>query len=271
MSLLTEFIQLKIKEVLSEGQIENAKISLPDVVNKLKDKVLIFFDTETTGFSPKINYTMITEIAAVAYDTMTGERLGQYSMRAKLSSDVNSRIERETQRKSARHGKYNSGLKAWDPKRKSIEDILSMTGYHSDTGEYKYEFDMMKEFSDFVNSFAGKNPILVAHNARFDMYQVGKALERHGLPKLNKYPVLDTMTLTKKYLFPLLDKLEKLKDPDAIKLVLLLKPGKSYQNRLKHLGDAFEISTKHWHSAIADTEQLAGILSSIMQFFEKKL
>ena len=39
MSLLIEFIQLKIKEVLSEGQIENAKISLPDVVNKLKDKV----------------------------------------------------------------------------------------------------------------------------------------------------------------------------------------------------------------------------------------
>jgi DNA polymerase III alpha subunit (gram-positive type) len=215
---------------------------------------------------------MITEIAAVAYDTMTSERLGQYNMRAKLSSDVTTRIDREKQRKNARRGKYNvDKLAPWDPKRKTIEDILDMTGYHSENAEYQYEFDMMKDFSDFVNSFANKNPILVAHNARFDMYQVGKALERHGLPKLNRYPVLDTMVLTKNYLFPLIDKLEKSGDPDAVKLVSSLKSGKSFQNRLKHLGDAFEVSTKHWHSAIADTEQLAGILSGIMQFFEKKL
>lgn len=267
MSLLREYIRMQIKE----GQIERSKLTLPDVVNKLKNKVLIFFDTETTGFSPKINYTMITEIAAVTYDTMTGERLGQYNMKAKLSSDVHNRMEREKQRKETRRGKFKTDkLTPWDPKRKTIEDILGMTGYHSEHDEYKYEFDMMKEFSEFVNSFAGKNPILVAHNARFDMYQVGKALERHGLPKINRYPVLDTMVLTKNYLFPLLTKLEKSQDPDAIKLVTSLKPGKTFQNRLKHLGDAFEVSTKHWHSAIADTEQLAGILSGIMQFFEKK-
>jgi len=272
MNVLREFIRLQIKQSLNEGQIEKGKLPLGDIVNKLKDRVLIFFDTETTGFSPKINYTMITEIAAVAYDTSTGERLGQYNMKAKLSSDVTSRIEREKQRKEARFGKYKiEKLKPWDKKRKTIEDILDMTGYHGEDDQYKYEYDMMEEFSRFVNSFSDKNPILVAHNARFDMYQVGKALERHGLPKISKYPVLDTMMLTKNYLFPLIDKLEKSNDPDATELINSLRLGKKYQNRLKHLGDAFKVSTKHWHSAIADTEQLAGILSAIIQFFERKL
>ena len=44
MSLLREYIRMQIKE----GQIERSKLTLPDVVNKLKNKVLIFFDTETT-------------------------------------------------------------------------------------------------------------------------------------------------------------------------------------------------------------------------------
>jgi DNA polymerase III epsilon subunit-like protein len=272
MSLLKQYIQLQIKDVISEGQIEKAKLPLPEVINKLKNRVLIFFDTETTGFSPKINYTMITEIAAVAYDTSTGERLGQYNMKAHLSSDVKSRIEREKQRKETRRGKYKQdNLTPWDPKRKTIEDILGMTGYHSEKDEYKYEYDMMKEFSDFINQFSSKNPILVAHNARFDMYQIGKALERHGLPKLSRFSVLDTMVLTKNYLFPLIDKLQKSNDPEAIKLTQSLKSGKSFQNRLKHLGDAFEVSTKHWHSALADTEQLAGILAAIISFFERKI
>ncbi len=38
--------------------------------------------------------------------------------------------------------------------------------------------------------------------------------------------------------------------------------------RLGHLGSAFEVSTEHWHSAIADAEQLAGITAAIIKFFE---
>ena len=262
MNLLKTYIKLVLREALEEGQIEKTLLTLDQVVDKIKNKTLIFIDTETTTLDPKKPFAQITEIAGVAYDTNTGERLGEFNMKAKLTSATLSRIEREKDLKA--RGKWTN------PDEKTIEELLGMTAYHTETVPYQEEKDMMEGFVDFINSFADRNPILVAHNARFDMYQIGKALERHKLPKMPTMPVVDTKALVKNYLHPLLSLMEKEGDPAAEPLILALRPKKFFINRLGDLGTAFQVSTKHWHSAIADTEQLAGILSALINFFEER-
>jgi len=261
MNLLKTYIKLVLRESLEEGQIEKTLLTLDQVVDKIKNKTLIFIDTETTTLDPKKSFAQITEIAGVAYDTNTGERLGEFNMKAKLTPATLSQIETE------------KGMKArgeWKEEHKTVEDLLGMTAYHTETVPYQEEAEMMEGFVDFINSFADRNPILVAHNARFDMYQIGKALERHKLPKMSIMPVVDTKALVKNYLQPLLSLMEKEGDPAAEPLLRVLRPKKLFVNRLGNLGDAFQVSTKHWHSAIADTEQLAGILSSLINFFEER-
>ena len=254
-----------IKLVIMEGQIERNLLTIQQVIDKLKDRVLIFFDTETTGLNPRSSKVMITEIAAVAYDTSTGERLGQYSMKAKLNQNV---LDAMAKQQAA----ADSGRPA-PPGFMPIRDILKMTAYHEGDIPYEDEKKVLEGYSEFINGYAGRDPILVAHNAKFDMYQVGKALERHGLPKITRLSVLDTMTLAGNYLHPMIVALEDLRptDPEIERLYTNLNQRGKWVKRLGHLGSAFEVSTEHWHSAIADAEQLAGITGAIIKFFENRI
>ena len=254
-----------IKSVILEGKLERKKLDLRQVVELIKNRVIIFFDTETTTLDPKRSFRLITEIAAVAYDTSSGERLGEYNKKAHLTDEVKKRIEKEKAR--VERGEKISGL--------AIEDILKMTAYYEGDVLFEDEKQMMQGFLDFVNGFASKNPILVAHNAKFDMYQVGKALESHGLPRMPTYSVVDSLVMVKNYLFPLLTAAEKKvkgtlsPESEEAKLLTHLRPNRRFLSNLQSLGQAFEIDTKHWHSALADTEQLAGILSKLIQYFER--
>lgn len=259
-NLLEHFINLEIKKLLAEGQVEKRKLNLGEIVTKFKNKTFIFFDTETTGLDPKRDFALITEIAGIAYNSNTGECLGEYNAKSRLTEPVYSRMKHEKEEQVAGN---------WPPTKPTIEDIFKMTNYYEQSAPYVHEEQLLTEFVDFVNDFADKSPILVAHNARFDMYYIGKALSRHKLPRMYRYPVLDTKALTQNYLFPLLTKLQNSKDPEVQKLLVSLRPAKKFMNRLGNLGDGFEISTEHWHSAIADTEQLAGILAAIISFMDR--
>ncbi len=260
-NLLEQFIKNEVKSLLAEGQIERRRLSLPDIISKFKNKTFIFFDTETTTLDPKRDFAMITEIAGIAYDSNTGDSLGEYNAKAHLSPAVFERIKKD-------NASIEDGTWKGDPAY-AVHNLLKMTKYYEESAPFMKEKDMLTEFVDFVNSFADKSPILVAHNAKFDMYFVGKSLERHNLPRMNRFPVLDTKALTANYLFPLLTQLKNSEDPEVQRLLASLKPAKKFINRLGSLGDAFQISTKHWHSAIADTEQLAGILAAVITFMDK--
>jgi DNA polymerase III alpha subunit (gram-positive type) len=268
MNLLKEYIKLQVKQIvhesLDEGQIERSLLNLEQLVDKLKDKTLIFLDTETTGLGPRNDYVMITQIAAVAYDTRSGKKIDQINYKANLSDAVKKRMENEAERvaSGAWAAKYKDRL--------TIDQILKMTAYHSETAPRLEEKEMMEQFLNFIRNLESLNPLLVAHNARFDMYQIGKALERNNLPKLPRLPVVDTLTLNKNYFFPLLKIMEKQGDPVAEPLIRILRPEKKFLNRLGNLGTAFQISTEHWHDALADVEQLAGILSKLVEFFEER-
>jgi len=259
---MKNYLKTIIYSVLFEGQLEKRKLSVEEIVNNFKNRVLIFFDTETTGLSSRRKYSLITEIAALAVDTTTGQELGRYSMKSKLTPEVEEK--RESQRNLAATGE----LKA----RTTIDDILKMTGYEGGDVPFEDEGKVLQGFVDFIKQFEDKNPVLVAHNASFDMRQINDALkQRHKMMFLPKYPVLDTLVLVRKYLQPLLIGLEDKRgeDPEIDRLLAQLRPAKKFVSGLSALGLAFEVGTEHWHSAIADSLQLSGILSKIIMFFER--
>lgn len=247
--------------ILFEGQLEKGKLSVEEIVNKFKNRVLIFFDTETTGLYSRKKHSLITEIAALAIDTSTGQELGRYSMKSKLSPEVEQTRERQ------RALKASGELRA----KMSIDDILKMTGYEEGDIPFEEEGKVLEGFVNFIKQFEGKNPVMVAHNAAFDMRQINDALkQRHKMTFLPKYPVLDTLALVKKYLQPLLLGLEEKRgeNEEIDRLLNTLRPAKTFVSGLSALGLAFEVGTEHWHSAVADALQLSGILAKILTFFE---
>jgi DNA polymerase III alpha subunit (gram-positive type) len=256
-----------IRSVLLEGVFEKPTTSVEDILSILEDRVLIFFDTETTGMTSLAPHALITELGAVVIDPSTGKELGRYGMKSHLSPEV------EKQRNQERDD-VASGRASFGGSHMSIDDVLKMTGYEDDNLPFTEEEKVLTGFVAFIKQFSSKNPVMVAHNARFDLRQINDALKRrHKLPFLPKYQVMDTKNLAERYVFPLLAVLENTRDqdPEVDRLLTQLRPeGARFRGRLGHLGAAFDVGTEHWHSAVADSMQLAKITSKIIDFFKRR-
>lgn len=268
MKISLVFLKTIIRDVLLEGQLEKGNLSIQDIVSKFKNRVFIFIDTETTGMSSKNPYSLITEIGAIAIDTSTGQELGRYSMKSKLTPEVETK--RQKERSELEAGTRKAGATGADM---SIDDILKMTAYQDGDIPFEEEKKVLQGFVDFVNQYKSRDPIFVAHKAQFDLRQINDALKlRHRMPFLPKYNVLDTKTLVQKYLHKLLVGLEPLRgeDPEVDRLFSELRSSTGrFTSKLGALGSAFEVETMHWHSAIADSLQLSGILAKLLKFFER--
>jgi hypothetical protein len=75
---------------------DHKKLTPEQIVNKFKDSTVIVFDVETTGIDPKLQYTIVTEIAAVAIEANTGKTLGQYHKKALLTKEVLKQIKKQS-------------------------------------------------------------------------------------------------------------------------------------------------------------------------------
>lgn len=261
MNTLRRYIRAAL--VTEMGQIEKGAVSAKRFVEVLKGSTLIFFDTETTGLDPRRSHVMVTQASAMAVDGATGEVLGTFDERARISPAVRDRIAKEEERTAAGE---------WPEGRLKVSDILKMTGHDPEGVGYKAEDELLAGLSSFVEEqrAGGKDLILVAHNARFDMYQINSALQRHGLPKIStKEPtkVLDTLALTRGYLKPALERLASSGNPEATEKLGAMKVGKKFSSTLSSVGKAFGVGSKGWHTAAADVEQLKGILDKVVEFF----
>jgi Icc-related predicted phosphoesterase len=95
-------------------------------------------------------------------------------------------------------GKTKESDKFQDPR-----DVLKMTRFGETPGTRRYyeEKRLLENFSDFVNSY--DKPILIAHNAPFDMKMVNTRMKLYGLKPLN-VSVLDTNNILKLFFLPML-------------------------------------------------------------------
>lgn len=240
--------------VLNEKKYHSG-MDFSDVQGSIKGKTLIFFDTETTGLDPNIKYVQITEIAGVAYDDK-GNQLDTFHQKIHLTDNVKKVIAWEK-----KNGKAFAGG------RKTVEELLDMTGYYDENTEFGEEIEVLTEFKQWVESFP--NPVLIAQNLEFDMKQVGTKV---GAPSVvNTY---DTLLFARIFMEAIMDSLRGNEDIEkAREIMSVIKKnrwGKEYKklsHTLDKLGQVFNVKTDMWHSAIADTQQLAGIFFSMLEWY----
>jgi DNA polymerase III alpha subunit (gram-positive type) len=297
---LQEIITSEVKKIMSEGFYENPMTTITDILDSFQDKTLIFFDTETTGLSGTKEFSQVTEIAAVAFDSQ-GQQLGEYHFKTELSPSVTSKINKEKQKQiqqreieaRRKEDPASNEKDVWNWKWKSIEDILDMTGYQKDTAPVVEEKEALEGFKNFVVSFS--NPLLIAHNATFDMMQINNGLKRHNSGYMPKLQVLDTLQLVNNYMKPLLKILQGgSASPRVQRLIVALSfPAKDIKSlsseeikqkldsipdleqryktvnkmfvSLGHLTAGFDVNLTNWHTAIADAKALSEILLELSQ------
>jgi DNA polymerase III alpha subunit (gram-positive type) len=285
MKYIKQLINEEIDLLLKEGFYENPLTTMQDILNSFRDRTLIFFDTETTGISSKADSSQITEIAGVAYLANTAEKLGEFHKKISLNDKVEKARERQVSNPE-------------EVKNMSINSILAMTGYFEENTEFTSEKEAMEGFKEFVSSF--QNPLLIAHNAVFDMRQINDALKRNGSSFMPKIRVMDSLGLVKNYIQPLLNILRRGRASNRVQRLLVAMafprkevismgkgefsellnsiPEEELEERhkkysylyssLAHLTAGLKIDLKDWHSAIADTEALAQVVKQLSELMD---
>ncbi len=252
---------------------------LKDNLN-FKGKTLIFFDTETTGFDPFKDISLMTEIGAWVVDGDTMETIKEFNLKANLSQEikdlldnnVNSEIYKKYQarqkEKDAENAKRVAAGKSPTKPSLTLNDILQMTQYYSKTAEFTEEKDMIEKFLNIINK--QKNPIMIAHNASFDMKYLSGRAKKFGL-KVPKTKVIDTLKISQDYFIPFLEKLdsEELRPVMTALMKKKTKKGIQYSSRLGDLAKAFDIDITNWHNAFADVEMMVKVLAKILELLNE--
>lgn len=240
------------KKFLNE---ESTKVLLRDLsssIEKYKDSVWIFFDTETTGLDG--HTAQLLEVAAVSVRSDLAEDAGVISQ---YHTKVNLTPETEKKR-SEPHVPKN-------PRDKSIDDILKMTQYFSnpDNAEYKEEKEALSGFLKYLKSVSAEGKIvLIAHNANFDKNFIDARNKFYGLPPIN-YEIIDTLQIMQEIFYPLLHVV------DELKILPKIKKSFGYSFTLENMSNALDISAENHHSALPDVRMLIKVTRAIVRLLEK--
>lgn len=241
--------------------------TLDSLLNKVSGKTVIVFDTETSGLSVKLPWTQVTEIAAIAFDADTGRQLDVFHKKINLTAAT--RAEINVQKRNIAPGDRGS---LEGPKGLNIPDLFKMSRYGDKDAPREDIKKVYSEFVAFINKF--DMPILLGQNVGFDMGQMFAPMKKLGLERPKFQEVLDTMTLARTWIYPLLKAAEAAGDTEASEML------KGFENvgkdgsvklsfTLKNLGKVFDVSAKHWHSGISDAAQTYEIFRRMMQYFRK--
>lgn len=272
-------------------------MSIEDIlvyIEGLKDNTFIFFDTETTGFSPRTE--QLTEIAALACEYKDFKVLDKFYEKVKLLPVIEKRMKPGTSEFENWKSKIKGTDKFQDPR-----DVLKMTRFGETPGTRSYydEKSLLENFSKFVNSY--DKPILLAHNAPFDMKMVNTRMKLYGLEPLN-VSVLDTNIILKLFFLPMLKSLKKggnqlageflgklltsVNGPDGPVMepeldwktkqpklnpdgTPRMKEKKFYSTSMGVVAPAFKINIDEWHNALADIKLMIGIFNKTILLFKK--
>ena len=263
---------MKLYEIIREG--DNSKRNkmlyfrqtVDSILGKIYGKTIIVFDTETTGLSVKLPWVQVTEIAAIAFAADTGERLGTYHKKVRLTPETKAEI--EVQKRNI--GPNDRGS-IEGPKGMNIPDLFRMSRYGDDDAPRENTREVYQGFVDFINQYNA--PILLGQNVAFDMGQMFAPLKRLGIERPVIGEVLDTMMLARTWIYPLLKAGEAAGDHDSIEMLKgftgVDRNGKTRLSfSLGNLGNAFGVNAKHWHSGISDAMQTYHIFVKMLEFLK---
>jgi len=238
---------------------------LLDTFLNLEGKTLIMFDLETLGLDPEHDYAQITEVAVWAVkgnDFEVVEKLNYgvnlSDVSKKLLTDPNGfeRLNWERIRKKRKDS-------ITDP-----NDILKMTQYYDLKCEHVDEKTAISKFIDFINKY--DNPVLVAHNAGFDVKFVGSRASTYQV-ELPTAEVLDTLKISRYFFGPAIETLSENEDAGELFRSLFRSSGTHghISSKLGELATAFKLNSDNWHTASADVKMMHGVLVRMLEFLRE--
>ena len=192
---------IKLKSLKEVRMVGRTIADLLDEFQKFEGRDLIFFDTETLGLNPAPEYIQLTQIGAVQVAGETMEEIKTLNMKIQLNDSAKRFLEPSSWERQDWNNYKEVGHD------KTPDEVLDMTGYFNELpSKLATEEQTLKLFSQMISN--AKNPILVAHNAGFDMRFLNVRARRFGIT-IKKVEVIDTLRLAKYYLIPVLEKLNK--------------------------------------------------------------
>ena len=230
---------------------------------KFDGKLLIFFDTETTGLEPNNSYEQLTQIAAAVVDGSTWnvvERINEYVS----LTDATIRVLNDPTSPEA--SAYQDDTSRWMRKYKKPymhpREVMQLTRYDA-TRARTDEKSALIRFEELLAKYP--TAILVAHSAVFDMKVVAARRRANGLPRLNRRSVVDTLKIARFFLVPVLQVMESSDWAGEMLTALRAKTKyKSYSVTLQKLAAAYKVQIDDWHDAEADVQILVEIANKMI-------
>jgi len=243
---------------------------LLDKILNFEGKTMLFVDTETTGLEPNVSYEQITEISALAIDGSTMEPAGEFSTKVNLTWRTKNLLNDPQSKQALAFDRANQRfLRKYKKPITHPRELLQKTHYFdTKPGEKKMEEnDALINLSEFIKKYP--NPILIAHNATFDMKTLQARRKKYNLPPMERYPVLDTVKVSRFFFIPLLLSLEGNQEAkEFLESILAKTKFKSYSSSLGKLASAFKIKIEGWHQASEDVKMLFQVLQKLIEYLK---
>jgi DNA polymerase III alpha subunit (gram-positive type) len=239
--------------------------TVDSIIDKIKGKTIVVFDTETSGLSALLPWVQVTEIAAIAIDADSGRVIDKFHRKINLTPETKAEISK--QKKNIKDGDRGS---LENPKGMNIPDLFKMSKYGEKNTQFKDIKEVYSEWLDFLSQF--DHPVMLGQNAAFDMGHMFAPLKKLGLPRPQIGEVMDTMIMARTWIYPLLKAAADAggeASADMLSKFDTVRNGKTSQSfTLGKLGQAFDVSGEHWHSGISDAMQTYGIFNKMIQFLK---
>jgi len=245
--------------------------TVDSILEKVEGKILVVFDTETSGLSVHLPWVQVTEIAAVAFDMNTGQEIDRFHSKIRLTPATRAEIakqERNQRPNSTPDVKDGDRGSLEGPKGMAIRDLFKMSGYGDPNAPFGEIRQVYTDWVNWLNKFNG--PILLGQNVGFDMGHMFAPLAKLGIKRPNIGEVLDTMTLARTWIYPLLKSAGAAGDQVSAQMaagfeVPQARGGTRLSFTLGKLGDVFGVAAGHWHSGISDAMQTYEIFSKMLE------
>jgi len=264
---LFEITEASKKSRNRRNKLINFRQTIDSIKAKIKGKTLVVFDTETTGFSTKLPWVQVTEIAGVAIDADTGKIKDKFHKKLNLTPETKKEIERQL---AAQSDGDRGSLEG--PRGASIKDLFKMTRYGDKNAPFGEIGEVYQEWADWLDKL--DSPVMVGQNAGFDMGHMWAPLKQLGIKRPKIGEVMDTMTMARTWIYPLLKAAAEAGDPESQEMIkgfdVKRRDGSTGQSfTLGKLGKEFNVEADHWHSGISDAMQTYGIFNKMMKFLQK--
>jgi DNA polymerase III epsilon subunit-like protein len=241
--------------------------NLLKLLDENKDKIWVFFDTETTGLEYENEEVQITEIACASYDPKgfieEPEEVGTFDIKISLQPETKAAMKKQTRGQTGRNP--------------TIRDLLKMTGYGSKGVPYVQPAEALDRFEAFLDEMRSKSPsgeiMMVAQNAAFDVGIINQLYFR-----IDREPPgdvsFDTKAVIENHLMPVVRELMKVPEEERTaqdnQIIRSLVQGKQISGSLGKMLSAFDIKNKGWHSAIADVQMTMEMMYNIVKYLRTK-